>query len=152
MGPLRGLTALAFGSLLLTGVSAGYVYEELSGQIGLEGGESVVEVPLLLRVTNVREDIGLVASCRLRSPSGHQLAAELGGGESGAANEGVLNLRIPPAWETRQIRLTLRCRSDDDAEDSEIFSNIRARARPRGGCTLSGCIGPQSRMSVEIGR
>ena len=87
MSPLRGLTALAFGSLLLTGVSAGYVYEELSGQIGLEGGESVVEVPLLLRLTNVRDDIGLVASCRLGSPSGHQLGAELNRGESRAANE-----------------------------------------------------------------
>jgi hypothetical protein len=153
MNPLRALIALAFGSLLLTGLSADYIYGELSGKVRLEGGEHDAEVPLLLGLTNVRENVEITASCRLGSPAGDWLSVELDGvGDSGAANEGVLNLRVPSAWETRQLPLTLRCRTNDEAEDSEVFWNIRARARPRGGCTPSGCIGPQPRVSVEIGR
>lgn len=153
MNPLRALIALAFGSLLLTGVSAGYIYEELSGQVRLEGGEHFAEVPLLLTLTNVRENVNITASCRLGSKAGDWLSVEFDGvGDSGRANEGLLDLQVPSAWETRELPFTLRCRTNDEPKASEIYWNIEARARPRGGCTPSGCIGPQPRISVEIGR
>lgn len=148
----RTLVALMLVGPLLIGVSSGDVYVELSGKAVMARGERFVEVPLALTVTNVRERIEIfTSSCRLDGPSGDRLTVEVDVEDQfGPSNQGNPDVQIPPSWETVTVPLILRCHRDENSSDATVHWDVVARARPRGGCTPSGCVGPDARIYLEL--
>lgn len=151
VGIRHTLAVLVLASPLLIGVSAGHIYDEVSGHVEVTDGQRVVEVRLVLTVTNVRQTIEALPSCRLGSPSGDRLPVAVDtGGDFGPLDLALADLQIPSSWEPISVPLTLRCRRDVRTSDSMVFRKIVVRARPRGGCTASGCIGPDASISIEV--